>query len=95
MAHIDYTLEFFLEDMKEAIDLLRDVKVNTERQYHSLYRSYKTSVGWTTKYRNALAEANKKLIDAGLEPVKVIGGASFMDVFDMDEEGQLTFKEVE
>ena len=35
-------------------------------------RSYKASVGWTTKYRAALIEANKRLKEAGLEEIRVI-----------------------
>ena len=29
-------------------------------------------MGWTTKYREALAEANRRLREAGLEEVRVI-----------------------
>ena len=39
---------------------------------NKINRAYKVSVGWTTKYREALAEANRRLREAGLEEVRVI-----------------------
>ena len=34
---------------------------------NKINRAYKVSVGWTTKYREALAEANRRLREAGLD----------------------------
>lgn len=39
----------------------------------SLYKSasINTERGWKIKYKNALEEANEKLVAAGIEPVKI------------------------
>lgn len=59
-------LETIVKDIEANVKVLKNMNKR-------INRSYKVSVGWTTKYRNALNEANQKLIEAGLEPVKVIG----------------------
>ena len=56
-------IEFKRVSQQLEYSKVREKKIN---------RSYKASVGWTTKYREALAEANKKLASAGIEPVRVI-----------------------
>lgn len=62
--------------IKGVNDIVKDIEANVKalkNMNKKINRSYKVSVGWTTKYRNALNEANQRLIEAGLEPVKVIG----------------------
>ena len=56
---------------KEQNKVMKEMK-GVESYINKLYRSYKASVGWTTKYRNALMEANARLIEAGLSPVTVL-----------------------
>ena len=68
---------------KRAINKLQEIGKEAEEEFYDLYRSYRVSVGWTTKYRNALAEANKRLIKIGEQPVSVIGN--------IDEDEQLKF----
>lgn len=62
--------------IKGVNDIVKDIEANIKalkNMNEKINRSYKVSAGWTTKYRNALNEANQRLIEAGLEPVKVIG----------------------
>lgn len=62
--------------IKGVNGIVKDIEANVKalkNMNKRINRSYKVSVGWTTKYRNALNEANRRLIEAGLEPVKVIG----------------------
>lgn len=56
-----------MEIMIKEIELITK---KMEQAYKKEKRAYEVSKGWTTKYRNALAEANKRLIEAGLEPVE-------------------------
>lgn len=67
-------MEDLVGQMKGITNNLISARVGMELQYRKLYRSYKASVGWTTKYRNALAEANRALAEVGLPQVGVIGG---------------------
>jgi hypothetical protein len=41
------------------------------KQYERQGGTINMANSWKAKYRNALAEANQRLIDAGLEPVRI------------------------
>ena len=65
-----------MNEKKSLDEIMKEIQDNIialREEINGANRSYKSSVGWTTKYRNALSEANRKLIEVGLEPVKVIG----------------------
>lgn len=85
--------------IKGVNDIVKDIEANVKalkNMNRRINRSYKVSVGWTTKYRNALNEANQKLIEAGLEPVRVISTPKEMEklgeeIIDMAEPEQESF----
>lgn len=63
---IEYT-----RGLEEELDHIKKQCEKLHEESKDNFRSYKVSQGWTTKSRNALTEANRRLVEAGLEPVKV------------------------
>ena len=93
---VEGSMDEVVDQMKNMTNGLISARLGMELQYRKLYRSYKVSVGWTTKYRNALAEANKALIEAGLLPIGVIGGsqAETMNAAEIEEGEQLSLMDL-